>query len=1092
MTLLDVQYLHAAGLLDGSLLRQPLVTRLEKPDLAHLEQFLLDVLAWGAGQRGLLEATRDYLRARHFKRAALCMKSDPELPLEQELEQAWSTWWSECEARLGQLRANARQIEQAGAARDQIAKVHPLLDEIQQSLQSLPRTTGPQLRESLVKLDETRLEDLQVSLDLAQEAIQDTARALALRAEQEKQRLLHFKSRADQLINDLLLRTDLSEQHVNVIENLQLSLGRALRGKDTAQAETLLEQLARLARGEPLSMEVAEPLPLIVPPPRMAPLTSVPTHGHFSLERLSAFARRVLQEPLRSGDKPRDGDQVPTLDTLVTAWEWDLKRLNAVRLYALSRLQAAEQPEEELLGYFLVAQGKLWLLEREVERARVFFVDGFKWASAAPSRASAANVCATGLLLSLVMPYLPEQERADTLRAENLAALFQRNAIALARLHQLSLWPELALVLVGMGMPAAGYFFDTYLKGFLDEHPPAAQDFVAGLLGELPQSPRPGQELLRHVLPALGLTTEDMPPLPEEVRQDGVAARLVMRKTLRDLATWFDQLGDEHDLALVAARELHTLADRLERSHEQERRPLNHRLLTPKLTITPRARLVLELYYPEEAPYPLRNLRTSVRLQDAQEKEVPEALQAPAAIPRLLPGQRRELTIPLARHDEQLQQATRLQVIHTLVDDEGIRRPVDVRTTGFSVTFEDRKGQLKWPPNPYDIGLGTRSREDIYGREEPLEKIRRALVGASQDNAVLVVGERRIGKTTLLHALEQDPELRKRYLVLRVDLQTAKYESSSERFFLNYFISPIHRGLVENELDPPVVPDLGGGNAYSAFRDFMERVDLRMAARKRRLLLVMDELDELLVNVKAQPHKDDPSRLGMAVVSTLRTVIGQSQNISFIFAGVTGVVREFTRSPEDRLFRLFLEVELPPLAPEACRQVIDKPAAQAYQVTPAAAERIIGETSGQPYLLKYVCNVLYDQMFERRARIATVSDVEELLQEKMIPKRDIFDYLKLPNEKDFALVKRLAALQSGAHFVSTKDLHRSLQRSGSPASREEVYDQLKRLAEQSPMVVERSRDAVGYRFRIPIGLYASHLRFIQEEQLQQTLALRQS
>jgi hypothetical protein len=664
-----------------------------------------------------------------------------------------------------------------------------------------------------------------------------------------------------------------------------------------------------------------------------------------------------------------------------------------------------------------------------------------------------------------------------------MAALFRREAFPLVRLEALSLMTDLASVLVRMGMPAAEAFFEEYLLQFLEERLGAASDFVVGILTELVELPKQALNLLGKILPRLGVPTANLPELPQDGRS---APRSPPPPSfIRELSDWFDRLADTHGLASFAADELKNIARRMDLPQEKSQKPLGTRLLTPRIPALMKARLILELSLSDDVLQPIRYLRTRAFLLDKQEKSLEKAIHPPSVI-ALRPGERRELVIPLARTDDGIQRADRLQLNHLTIDEEGVSRPVEARFSSFGVAVE--RPVKTSPLNPYDVGPGTQRQQDIFGRAPIIERIRAKLMGASQDNSVLVLGERRIGKTTLLNAIEQDEEIRRRYqFLVRLDLQSAKYETSAERFFLHEFIAPIHRQLASTVTRLPPVPDLQkSGSAYAAFREFLERVDQLLATTQKRMLLVIDELDEFLLNVEQQKS---PDKLNMQAVSAIRAAINASKQISFIFAGVTGVLRRHTRGPEDRLFRLFLEEELLPLDEKASRELITKPAQKSYDVTPAAAERIYLETGGQPYLLKYVCRLLFEDIVRNQVRNVTQTDVDDLLREKVVPKASAFDYLHIPDPADFERVKALAALQYRRNFVFMGDVRKYLHRAGKESSLAEIRENLTRMSHQWPMVIENSGGAVP-RFKIPIGLYASHLRYKMEEHLQSSLVLR--
>jgi hypothetical protein len=232
------------------------------------------------------------------------------------------------------------------------------------------------------------------------------------------------------------------------------------------------------------------------------------------------------------------------------------------------------------LGAFLLAEARSALLGKRFEQSHVLFADSFRWAchGQTPAHRSASQLAASGVLVTLTLPYLPDEEREQVLHPDNMAALFRREAFPLVRLEALSLMTDLASVLVRMGMPAAEAFFEEYLLQFLEERLGAASDFVVGILTELVELPTQALNLLGKILPRLGVPTANLPELPQDGRS---APRSPPPPSfIRELSDWFDRLADTHGLASFAADELKNIARRMDLPQEKSQKPLGTRLLT--------------------------------------------------------------------------------------------------------------------------------------------------------------------------------------------------------------------------------------------------------------------------------------------------------------------------------------------------------------------------------------------------------------------------------------------------------------------------------------------------------------------------------
>src|SRR5262245_24057954 len=108
--------------------------------------------------------------------------------------------------------------------------------------------------------------------------------------------------------------------------------------------------------------------------------------------------------------------------------------------------------------------------------------------------------------------------------------------------------------------------------------------------------------------------------------------------------------------------------------------------------------------------------------------------------------------------------------------------------------------------NPYLNRVAIRDPRQFFGRKREIGKIF-SRIGASRPQSIAVVGDRRIGKSSLLHQI-YNPELRAQYLdepsryaFLFVDLQQRRHISIDE-FFQDLF------GHLAEALGPEAVDGL--------------------------------------------------------------------------------------------------------------------------------------------------------------------------------------------------------------------------------------------------------------------------------------------
>jgi AAA+ ATPase superfamily predicted ATPase len=88
--------------------------------------------------------------------------------------------------------------------------------------------------------------------------------------------------------------------------------------------------------------------------------------------------------------------------------------------------------------------------------------------------------------------------------------------------------------------------------------------------------------------------------------------------------------------------------------------------------------------------------------------------------------------------------------------------------------------------NPYVAGSPIRGQEMFFGRDNVFEWLREHLIGQFQDNAIVLYGERRTGKTSILYQIPRrldDPS----YIPVLIDLQQLSLDSI-DSFFLQFAV----------------------------------------------------------------------------------------------------------------------------------------------------------------------------------------------------------------------------------------------------------------------------------------------------------------
>jgi outer membrane protein assembly factor BamB len=312
--------------------------------------------------------------------------------------------------------------------------------------------------------------------------------------------------------------------------------------------------------------------------------------------------------------------------------------------------------------------------------------------------------------------------------------------------------------------------------------------------------------------------------------------------------------------------------------------------------------------------------------------------------------------------------------------------------TVFTITYNDRHGKDKrtafadmvhlLPPvrefepimNPYSPGMPLRRNSGVFfGREDLFEFVGQNSKGLSQQNVLILVGQRRTGKTSAL--LRLDRHLPDRILPIYIDCQSLGVIPGMPAL-LHDLAWTIADSLAGRGIEL-VVPEAAtwvedpGGRFQ---RQFMSDVFAALPAETT-ILLIFDEFEafENLVSDAILPP---------TLYTYLRHLMQHGERLSFIFAG-THRLEEMGTDYWSVLFNTALYWQVGFLKSEAAERLVRDPVAPHITYDDLAVEKILRVTAGHPYFLQLVCYSLINRANQRRSGYITISDVNAALEEML-------------------------------------------------------------------------------------------------------------
>jgi hypothetical protein len=275
--------------------------------------------------------------------------------------------------------------------------------------------------------------------------------------------------------------------------------------------------------------------------------------------------------------------------------------------------------------------------------------------------------------------------------------------------------------------------------------------------------------------------------------------------------------------------------------------------------------------------------------------------------------------------------------------------------------------------NPYIAGSPVKDAAMFFGREDVYAWLRQHLRGAYQDNVIILYGERRSGKTSILYQMKEglgDDH----YIPVLLDLQGMGLEG------MDGFLWEVARKIVlalrsfDNipALERPTRRDFEA-NPLHQFEDVF-LPEINQALGNQRLLLMFDESNRLA-------EKVDEGQLPPDVFDHLRSLAQQVDKLNFLFT--LGRRIEATDRGSSHLFNLAVYRKISFLDPDFSQDLITRPVANYFSYTDAAIERILRLTSGQPYYTQLLCHNLFTHWTQKRPAQLDEPDVEAVLPDVM-------------------------------------------------------------------------------------------------------------
>ena len=531
----------------------------------------------------------------------------------------------------------------------------------------------------------------------------------------------------------------------------------------------------------------------------------------------------------------------------------------------------------------------------------------------------------------------------------------------------------------------------------------------------------------------------------EEIREIARNATLPFEQVFLDgvISRW-------HSLILDATKQL------------RGRASLLIRLLTPRLPLRENQSIAMTVFSLfNEGDSAARNLSVTLRPVDLHSNGVSVVRGESLNLDPLGIGEERQVEVGIAPKGARLAEL----VFEARYDDDE-RQGVTDRYSCHIEFYVAPSTYIEIDRSPYVVGMPVKSSEMFFGRQDVFEWVRENISGRHQEQPLLLFGERRMGKTSVLYQLMDNPPT-PNHICLLFDLQLYGYASTVSELLYELASSMVQslqgRGIDLEE------PDWSRyeGNPHRAFLAFCDALEARLG--DHRIVIMMDEFGVLMAKVR-------DGAFDASFFDYLRGIAQRSSKFTFLFTGAYEV-RRMQQDFESILFNMPKVRKISYLTEAEATSLIVKPMANLITYHPLVVQKIRSVTACHPYFTQYICDELVKLARKERRNIVELTDLDLVIQSVVQDatgniENSIYNYL---SREEKTVLAALASVTDDVRvFVPLGDIAGEMERRGLSMPREDVLQALKALRERDLVTEMRIGQQLRYSFRM--GLVRMWLR----------------
>ncbi|MFC1713492.1 two-component regulator propeller domain-containing protein [Candidatus Poribacteria bacterium] len=282
--------------------------------------------------------------------------------------------------------------------------------------------------------------------------------------------------------------------------------------------------------------------------------------------------------------------------------------------------------------------------------------------------------------------------------------------------------------------------------------------------------------------------------------------------------------------------------------------------------------------------------------------------------------------------------------------------------------IRQKRGQVfETIPNPYIVGNPIRSKGMFFGREDDFRFISDKLVGSSTGLIIVLAGERRSGKTSILYQI-LNGRLGERFVPVFIDMQAMTIRDDAE--FFQQLAQETERAI--SQKGGQESPDFRGeAHPAQIFQDYIG--GLMEEIGHRSLLFLIDEYELLEAKV-------EDGVLSSESITLFAALLERHSRIAFVFTGSRHLEKRRAAFWEVLLAKSIAR-HISFLSESDTHRLVQEPVKGQVNYARNVPEAIYRLTAGQPFYAQVVCQNLIDRLNIEERNTAGESDVAVVARE---------------------------------------------------------------------------------------------------------------